>query len=139
MESTCLDTKSAGVRTVLHMSPAVMAAAVISAQRNELNLREWLDRAVASLVADDHRDGAAAPWSVQSADLFAQVASCSPEILRGRWALLYEHVLLERDLWHQSEPTPSETVDGALPEAPYIVPARLRKAWPRLVSTVFIL
>ncbi|MBC8750176.1 MULTISPECIES: hypothetical protein [Paraburkholderia] len=103
-----------------------------------MNLREWLDRAVASLIADDYPDGAA-PWSAQSADLFAQVASCSPEVLHGRWALLYEHVLLERDLWHHSEPTQTEIEDGFLPEAPYIVPARLRKAWPRLVSTVFVL
>ncbi|SAL82395.1 hypothetical protein AWB68_06502 [Caballeronia choica] len=138
MNATCLDTESAGVRTVLHMSPAVMAAAVLSAQKNNISLREWLDRAVASLIADDHPEGAA-PWSVQSADLFAQVASCSPEVLRGRWALLYEHVLLERDLWQHSEPTQAEIEDGALPDAPFIVPSRLRKAWPRLVASVFIL
>jgi len=138
MNTTCLDTKSEGVRTVLHMSPAIMAAAVISAQTCGLNLREWLDRAVASLVADDHPEGAA-PWSVQSADLFAQVASCSPEVLRGRWALLYEHVLLERDLWGHPDPTLEQGEDGDLPEAPHIVPARLRKAWPRLVATVFVL
>jgi hypothetical protein len=138
MNATCLDTESAGVRTVLHMSPAVMAAAVLSAQKNNMSLREWLDRAIASLIADDHPEGAA-PWSVQSADLFAQVASCSPEVLRGRWALLYEHVLLERDLWQHSEPTQAEIEDGALPDAPFIVPSRLRKAWPRLVASVFIL
>ena len=138
MNATCLDTESAGVRTVLHMSPAVMAAAVLSAQKNNMSLREWLDRAVASLIADDHPEGAA-PWSVQSADLFAQVASCSPEVLRGRWALLYEHVLLECDLWQHSEPTQAEIENGALPDAPFIVPSRLRKAWPRLVASVFIL
>jgi hypothetical protein len=138
MESACLDTRSAGVRTVLHMSPAVMAAAVVSAQRNQTSLREWLDRAVASLAAEDHPEGAA-PWSVQSADLFARVASCSPEVLQGRWALLYEHVLLERDLWHRPELALTELDEGVLPEAPYIVPARLRKAWPRLVATVFVL
>jgi hypothetical protein len=138
MNATCLDTQSAGARTVLHMSPAVMAAAVLSAQKNNMSLREWLDRAVASLIADDHPEGAA-PWSVQSADLFAQVASCSPEVLRGRWALLYEHVLLERDLWQHSEPTQAEIEDCALPHAPFILPSRLRKAWPRLVASVFIL
>jgi hypothetical protein len=115
-----------------------MAAAVLSAQKNNMSLREWLDRAVASLIADDHPEGAA-PWSVQSADLFAQVASCSPEVLSGRWALLYEHVLLERDLWQHSEPTQAEIEDGALPDAPFILPSRLRKAWPRLVASVFIL
>ena len=138
MNATSLDTKSQGVRTVLHMSPAMMTAAVLSAQKCGLNLREWLDRAVASLVADDCPEGAA-PWSVQSAELFAQVASCSPEVLRGRWALLYEHVLLERDLWRHPESTPEQVEDGALFEAPYIVPTALRKAWPRLVATVFVL
>ncbi|MEM5299086.1 hypothetical protein VSR82_32790 [Burkholderia sp. JPY481] len=138
MESTFLDRQSQGIRTVLHMSPAVMAAAVVSAQRNELSLQEWLDRVVASLVADDESERAA-PWSLQSADLFAWVASCSPEVLHGRWALMFEHVLLERDLWYQPEPTPENIAEDELPEAPYIVPARLRKAWPRLVATVFVL
>lgn len=138
METTCLDTNSPGVRTVLHMSPAVMAAAVMSAQKCGLGLREWLDRAVASLIADDHPEGAA-PWSVQAADLFAQVANCSPELLHGRWALLYERVQLERELWHQPAPTAEEMENGELPGAPYLVAARLRKAWPRLVAGVFCL
>jgi len=138
MNTSCLDTSSPGVRTVLHMSPAVMAAAVMSAQKCGLGLREWLDRAVASLIADDHPEGAA-PWSVQAADLFAQVASCSPELLHGRWALLYEQVQLERELWHQPAPTVEEMENGELPGAPFIVPARLRQAWPRLVAGVFCL
>ncbi|MEZ2307251.1 hypothetical protein AB6809_11545 [Paraburkholderia sp. RCC_158] len=138
MNSDVLDTRTQGIRTLLHMSPCMMAAAVVSAQKLEVSLREWLDRAVASFIADDHPEGAA-PWSVQSADLFAQVASCSPEVLRDRWALLYEHVLLERDLWHHCDPTQAEVEEGALPDAPFIVPSRLRKAWPRLVANVFIL
>ena len=71
-----------------------MAAAIVSAQKCGLSLREWLDRVVASLIADDHPEGAA-PWSVLAADLFADVANCSPELLHGRWALLYEHALLD--------------------------------------------
>jgi hypothetical protein len=138
MNTTWFDTSSPGIRTVLHMSPAVMAAALLSAQKCGLTLREWLDRAVASLIADDHPEGAA-PWSVQSADLFAQLANSSPELLRGRWSLLYERVLLERELWHQPEQTAQEMNDGELLAAPYIVPARLRKAWPRLVAGVFCL
>ncbi|WP_091793169.1 hypothetical protein [Burkholderia sp. WP9] len=116
-----------------------MAAAIVSAQTCGLSLREWLDRAVANLIADDHPEGAA-PWSVQAADLFANVASCSPELLHDRWALLYEQVQLERELWHQPAPTAGEMEDGEVPPgAPYIVPARLRKAWPRLVAGVFCL
>ncbi|MFM0378490.1 hypothetical protein PQQ72_15900 [Paraburkholderia strydomiana] len=138
MNANCLGANSPGIRTVLHMSPAVMAAAIVSAQKCGLSLREWLDRAVANLIADDHPEGAA-PWSVQAADLFANIANCSPELLRGRWALLYELVLLDRDLWHQPEQTAQETDDGELPGAPYIVPARLRKAWPGLVANIFCL
>ncbi len=99
MNTTCLDTNSPGIRTVLHMSPAVMAA-VMPAQKCGLGLREWLDRAVANLIADDHPEGAA-PWSVQSAELFTDVANCSPELLHGRWSRLYERVRLERELWHR--------------------------------------
>jgi hypothetical protein len=103
-----------------------------------MSLREWIDRAVANMIADDHPEGAA-PWSAQVADHFAQVATSTPEVLRGRWALLYEHVLLERDLWHYPEPTSSEVAEGDIPDAPYLLPLRLRKAWPRLVATVFLL
>ncbi|MGF6937127.1 hypothetical protein OKW41_006289 [Paraburkholderia sp. UCT70] len=120
------------------MSPAVMVAALMSAQKNGLNLREWLDRAVASLIADDHPEGAA-PWSVQAADLFAQVANCSPELLHGRWAALLELVRLDRSLWHEPTQTVGEIEDGEPLSEPYLSPARLRKAWPRLVGQVFCL
>jgi hypothetical protein len=113
-----------------------MAAAIVSAQKCGLSLREWLDRADASLIADDHPEGAAR-WSVQSANLFADVANNSPELLCGRWALLFEHVQLERGLWHRPEQTGQEMNDGELAGAPYIVPVRLRKAWPRLVAADF--
>jgi hypothetical protein len=56
------------------MSPAVTAAAILSAQKRGLNLREWLERAVANLIADEDDEGAA-PWSLQSVDLFANVAN----------------------------------------------------------------
>jgi hypothetical protein len=76
---------------------------------------------------------------VQPADLFANVANCSPELLHGRWSLLYERVQLERSLWHEPSVTVGEIEDGELPGAPYIVPARLREAWPRLVAAAFCL
>jgi hypothetical protein len=135
--ANCFDTTT-GVRTILHMSPAVMAAAVLSAQKRGLNLREWLGRAVANLIADEDAE-AATPWSGQTAELFANVASCSPELLHGRWSLLYERVLLARSLWHEPSVTVGEIEDSELAGAPYIVPARLRKAWPRLVAAVFCL
>ncbi|CAM2191233.1 conserved protein of unknown function [Paraburkholderia kururiensis] len=138
MDAASLETTSPGVRTVLHLSPAVMVAALLSAQKNGMNLREWLDRAVADRIADDHPEGAA-PWSVQSADFFAHVANVAPELLHGRWSLLFERVLLERSLWHETTLTVGEIEDGEPLTEPFIVPARLRKAWPRLVAEVFCL
>jgi hypothetical protein len=137
MDTTCFDT-TAGVRTILRMSPAVTAAAIVSAQKCGLNLCEWLDRAVANLIADDHPEGAA-PWSVHSADLFAQVVNCSPELLHGRWAVLAELVRLDRSLCHEPTQTVGDMEDGEPLCEPYIVAARLRKAWPRLVTPAFCL
>ena len=54
-----------------------------------------------------HPEGAA-PWSVQSADFFAHVANCSPELLHGRWSLLFERVLLDRTLWREPTMTVGE-------------------------------
>ncbi len=126
MDTTCFDT-TLGVRTVLHMSPAVMTAAIVSARNSGLNLREWLDRAVASLIAGDHPEGAA-PLSVQSADLVPQVSNCSPELLGGRWAVLGELVRLDRSLWHEPTQTVGEIEDGEPLREPYLVATRLRKA-----------
>lgn len=115
-----------------------MAAAIVSAQKCGLSLREWLDRAVANLIADDHPEGAA-PWSLAPAELFAQFANSAPQALHGRWALLYEHVRQERALWHEPMQTLCEIEDGGPLDEPYIVPARLKKAWPRLVAAAFCL
>jgi hypothetical protein len=84
-----------------------MAAAIVSAQKCGLSLREWLDRAVASLIADDHLEGAV-PWSVQAADLFADVANCSQSCCAGDGRSLYERMQLERELWHQRHRPPKK-------------------------------
>lgn len=68
MDATCVEINPIGARTVLHMSPSVMAAAVVSAPRNGLNLRAWLDRAVASFIADDPKLCKA--WPRLVADIF---------------------------------------------------------------------
>jgi hypothetical protein len=131
-----------GVRTVLHLSPAVCAAAIQAAQQSGLSLQEWLDHRVSYAMSDDEvmndrgLDGLA-PWSLATAALFAQVANSAPEALCGRWALLYERVRLERSLWHEPSQTVGEIEDGAPITEPYISLPRLRAAWPRLCAATF--
>lgn len=131
-----------GIRTVLHLSPAVCAAAIQAAQQSGLSLQEWLDHRVSYAMSDD--DVMAdrgldrlAPWSLAAADLFAQVANYAPETFCGRWALLYERVRLERALWHEPTQTVGEIEDGAPVSEPYISISRLRAAWPRLCAATF--
>ena len=131
-----------GVRTVLHLSPAVCAAAMAAAQQSGLNLQEWLDHRVSYAMSDDEvmiGQGldAVAPWSLATAELFAQVANSAPEALRGRWMLLYERVRLERALWHEPVQTVGRIDEDAPVNEPYISLPKLRAAWPRLCAAVF--
>lgn len=131
-----------GVRTILHMSPAVCAAAVRAAQRHGLTLQEWLDHHVSYALADDYlmtdnETDVVAPWSLSTAELFAQVANSAPEVLRGRWALMYQRVQLERTLWIGATQKVGDIEDGAPIDEPCISLPRLRAAWPRLCAANF--
>ncbi|MCL9828034.1 hypothetical protein [Ralstonia solanacearum] len=131
-----------GVRTVLHLSPAVCAAAMSAAQQSGLSLQEWLDHRVSYAMADDNvmldrALDAVAPWSLAAAELFVQVANGAPEALRGRWALLYERVRLERSLWYEPTQTVEEIEAGAPFSEPYISLPKLRAVWPRLCAATF--
>lgn len=140
--NTIVNTQSIGVRTVLHLSPAVCAAAISAAQQSGQSLQEWLEDRVGYAMADDDVMlekglGAVAPWSLACADLFVQVANGAPEALHGRWALLYERVRLERSLWHEPAQSVEEIEAGALFAEPYISLPKLRAAWPRLCAATF--
>ncbi|WP_308142715.1 hypothetical protein [Burkholderia pseudomallei] len=135
-------TQPIGVRTVLHLSPAVCAAAMSAAQQSGQSLQEWLEDRVGYAMADDNVMldrglDAVAPWSLACADLFAQVANNAPEALRGRWALLYERVRLEQSLWHEPTQTVEEIEEGGPFSEPYISLPKLRAAWPRLCAATF--
>ena len=135
MQATAVDTAPA-IRTTLHLSPAVCAAAMTSAQAAGLGLTEWLDHIVAAAVQEtDLQD--APPLALPTADLFCRVANSSPELLQGRWGLLYERVCLERELWNFPQQTVGQIEDGEPTFEPYISAPRLRKAWPRLVAATF--
>jgi hypothetical protein len=88
-------------------------------------------------VMIDHGLDTIAPWSLASAELFAQVANCAPEALCGQWALLYEHVQLDRSLWHEPTQTVGDIDDGGSVNEPYISLPKLRAAWPRLCAATF--
>jgi len=127
------------VRTVLHMSPALSVAALVAAQKRNLNVREWLDRAVADACEKGEQSTGTAllPWNEASASLFCTVASNAPEALHGRWRLLYEHVRCDSALWDYPTCTVGEVEDGATDTSPRINVDRLRAAWPRLVAAAF--
>lgn len=132
----------AGIRTILHLSPAVCSAALIAAKRNGLSLQEWLDHHVSYALADDYyvtseSPDVVAPWSLSSAELFVQAANNAPEALRGRWALLYQHVQQDRSLWIEPLQTVGAIEDGAQIDEPYISLPKLRAAWPRLCAEHF--
>ncbi|CAJ0794424.1 MULTISPECIES: hypothetical protein [Ralstonia] len=140
--SSIKTTQSAGVRTVVHLSPAVCAAALSAAQQSAQSLQEWLEDRVGYAMADDdvmldRGLDAVAPWSLACADLFVQVANGAPEALHGRWALLYERVRLERSLWCEPTQTVDDIEAGAPVSEPYISLPKLRAAWPRLCAATF--
>lgn len=132
---------SLGVRTVLHLSPAICVAALSAAQQSGLTLQEWFEERVGYALAEDAvmlDEGltAIAPWSLASAQLFVQIANQAPEALSGQWAVLYERVKLDRSLWH----TPTQSVENTEcgeADAPYISLPKLRAAWPRLCASTF--
>lgn len=131
-----------GVRTILHLSPAVCAAAMAAAQQSGLSLQEWLDHRVSYAMADNDvmvEQGldAIAPWSLATAELLVQVANSAPEALHGRWALLYERIRLDRSLWHEPSQTVGDIEDGAPLNEPHISLPKLRAAWPRLCAATF--
>lgn len=128
-----------GVRTVLHVSPAVYVAGLLAAQRRGLTLREFLDAAIASACSEAaDTKGEDAPWSASAMALFMQVADTVPDLLNGRWRVLHAKVLADESLW---EPPPSQTLEELeqfIDSDGWRINERaLKKAWPRLVSETF--
>lgn len=128
------------VRTMLHLSPAVSVAALVAAQRRGLRLREWLDQVVVDAVsgprADD--DSAQRVLSDATVSLFARLATRSPELLEGRWRLLYERVRLEESLWVYPRVT-LDDVEHGVDGSAHLDEAQLRRRWPELIAGAFLL
>lgn len=128
-----------GIRVVLHIKPATYVASILSAQRREQNFGEFLDGAIAAACASDETDPAGQlPWSPHAMDLFLQLADTVPEALRGPWKVLYGKVLDDPSLWVAPQATVGDYEAGACTPDWHINEAALRKAWPRLVSSVFL-
>ena len=131
-----------GVRTVLHLSPAVCVAALSAAHQSGLTLQEWFEERVGYALAEDQvmlDEGlsALAPWSLASADLFVQTANQAPETFSGRWALLYERVKLERSLWHIPTHSLEVAESGEPLDGPHLSLPKVRAAWSRLCASTF--
>ena len=131
-------TMSPGVRTILHASPAVWVAGLLSAQRRGLNLREFLDDALArACSAGSDRPEVEPPYSLHAMSLFVQLADSMPDQLTGPWRVLLSTILADETLW---EPPPLAAGDsmGFLEVDGWRVDERkLAKAWPRLVAATF--
>lgn len=127
------------VRTMLHLSPAVTVAALVAAQRRGLRLREWLDKVVVEAVTA--AEGATGPsqdlLTDETVSLFARTAARSPELLEGRWRLLFERVRLDDSLWVYPQLTLGD-VEAGVPGEPTLDKSQLRRRWPELVAACFL-
>lgn len=127
-----------GVRVVMHVSPSVYVAGLLTAQRREMRLSEFLNHAIASACASDADDPAhTLPWSPDTVELFLQLADTMPDAFRGPWKVLYAKVLEDESLWLPSEATVGDAAEGQSDDGWRIDGTALAKAWPRLVSSVF--
>ena len=128
------------VRTMLHLSPAVSVAALVAAQRRGLRLREWLDQVVVDAVTGPAGDDDSAKRMLKEATvaLFARVAVSSPELLEGRWRLLWERVRLDESFWRYPTLTLDDIESGAS-AAPVLDEGQLRRRWAELVAATYLL
>lgn len=127
-----------GVRTVLHVSPSVYVAGLLAAQRQGLTLREFLDAAIASACSDAADDSSEnAPWSASAMALFQQVADTLPDLLTGKWRVMYAKVLADESLWEAPSATLGDLDEFMASDGWRINERALKKAWPRLVSETF--
>jgi hypothetical protein len=126
------------VRTVLHLTPAVTTAALVSAQRHGMSIGRWLEGLIVHGCVADLATPSSQLRDPLALELFAHVASYSPGLLTGRWRLLLDRCRLDDELWQY----PNVTVDEA--EAgedcqPYLDVEALRRRWPALVAGAFLM
>lgn len=128
---------NAAVRTVLHLSPSVAAAAIVVAQRRGLRMQQWLDSVVVEACVRANRTTPACSLSGDgSAELFVRVATHAPQLLTGPWRALLERAKMRSDLWNF--PVQSLEQDEVVPcPAVTLNLERVRAAWPELVAATF--
>lgn len=112
---------------------------MVQAQRRGLRLQRWLDSTVTeACIKANKRHSSGLLHERACVELFAQVATRSPELLVGRWKLLFERVRLEPTLWDY----PVHSVEQTELDPDCLVSLnvdRLIPRWPELVCTVFAL
>lgn len=129
---------SPGVRAILHASPAVWVAGLLSAQRRGLSLREFLDDALAKACsAGSEHPEVEPPYSLHSMSLFVQLADSAPDQLTGPWRILFSKVMADELLWESPPRAVGESTDFLAVDGWRINERKLAKAWPRLVAETF--
>lgn len=126
-----------GVRTIFHISPSVMVAALSCAQRRDLNLQEWLDKMLVDACADANATNFTGRLTDDmTLELFAHVASHSPGLLTDPWRMLFHRCQLEDSLWDIPKALIDDEGDG-MDCAPVLSVDRLRHRWSELLSASF--
>jgi len=127
-------------RTILHLAPAVIVAAVVAAHSRQMRLNQWLETLILEHQAGDENDPASSASLSRSmlVELFARVASRCPEILQGRWRLLRERCLLEPSLWHHPKCSDADIENGCSC-TPYLDIKQLETRWPALVASCWLI
>ena len=131
------DTSAQPVRTVIHISPAVSAAAIVCAQRTGLRMQEWLDKIVIDACAAQGAPQAGSLTDEMTIELFAHIANYGPGLLTGRWKLLFERVRIEDDLLDYPSRSMIELEEDPEAALPTLNLERLRQRWPRLLAAAF--
>ena len=69
--------------------------------------------------------------------LFQQVADALPDLLTGKWRVMYAKVLADESLWEAPAATLGDIEEFMVSDSWRINERALKRAWPRLVSETF--
>jgi hypothetical protein len=71
-----------------------------------------------------------------TASLFVRLVSRSPELLEGRWRILYARVRLDGGFWSYPRQTLDDVELGG-PGEPVLDEVQVQRRWPELVAAAF--
>jgi hypothetical protein len=89
-------------------------------------------------ISTDEENAEHSAMGEASMALFVCIATRAPELLEGRWRLLYERVRLEDGLWKYPASTVAEAEEGATDMRRTIDAEQIRRRWPALIAEAFL-